>query len=164
MDGRAIDWVDTKSAVMLRSFSAVEVVHSRWTEDSTVNVAVALIKASASEQYSDSQLAVILSVLAKPRARDLRMTIDNAHLRIGESKDYVYPSGRSRHRRIKHSSFFEEDAIIYFELGSVDSTVLLSEPIVIYLDSIVEFNQQMFDLGRIELDRFNSDTANYSYN
>ena len=163
MDIHELDWIHVKNVVMLRSPSGVEAVQERWLEDRAISVGLALTKPDSSRRYSGRQLAVYVSVLAQPPIKDLSMTVDKAYLQVGEDRDHVHSSKQSRHHRYMRSPYSDEEVIMYFELGHLDSIALRSEPIVIYLDSIVTFNQQLFDLGRIRLDSFSSDTADYIF-
>lgn len=57
----------------------------------------------------------------------------------------------------------EAEAVLCFDIQRLASSNAISSPIVIFLDSMVLFDRKPMNIGRIELDNFNCDTARFLY-
>jgi hypothetical protein len=158
----AIAWRSPSEIVQLQGPSCVGDHCSRHFMDSSLRVDVALSKHAPSSQSSQCQIIAYVEVMSILTVGKLRLDEEMVYLRKGDSPDRILATSKSG-TEDWNKPFLGADGIFYFDIGRVDTIQPQPGPFVIYLDSVMTFNNQVIDLGRIEFSGCSPDSARYVY-
>jgi hypothetical protein len=158
----AIEWISASEGVDLRS--STHVGNEQKLELFEHSVLARLALSRPNSQQSDNakcQLSVFIYVLDSIDGDgELSAKSDNVYLQVDGYSDRIRPSQKSW---IENWTFGVQglEAVICFDLSLLDSTDWSMSPITIHLNRVLKYDDQVVSLGRIEMENFNVDIADY---
>ena len=158
----AIEWISASDGVALRSSTHIGNEQKLELFEHSVLARMALSRPDSSHSSnSNCQLSVFIYAREGIDGDgELSASSDYVYLEVEGYSNRIRPSKKSW---IEHWTFGGQglEAVICFDFSHLDSLNWSTAPITIHLDSVLNYDDQIVSLGRIEMENFNVDIADY---